>query len=93
MIEDLRYQAPLGKNHHCSLVFKFMCYAEYVKQCKNVHVGLCQGHSGDYEKRRALVRECDLSVVEYMPMEDGQLEILRRQFQNGHEQKHSKVKP
>ena len=43
----------------------------YVKQCKNVHVGLCQGHSGDYDKLRALVRECDLSVVEDMPMEDG----------------------
>ena len=67
MMEDLRYEAPLWKNHHCSLVFKFRCYAEY----KSSNVKTFKYDKGDYEKLRTLVRECDLSVVEDMPMEDG----------------------
>ena len=67
MIEDLRYEAPLGKSHHCSLVFKFRCYAEY----KSSNVKTFKYAKGDYEKLRALVRECDMSVVEDMPMEEG----------------------
>ena len=67
MIEDLRYEAPLGKRHHCSLVFKFRCYAEY----KSSNVKTFKYAKGDNEKLRALVRECDLSVVEDMPMEEG----------------------
>ena len=67
MIEDLRYEAPLGKGHHCSLVFKFRCYAEY----KSSNVKTFKYAKADYEKLRALVRECDLSVVEDMPMEEG----------------------
>ena len=67
MIEDLRYEAPLGKIHHCSLVFKFRCYAEY--KSSNVKTFKCA--MVDYEKLRALVTECDLSVVEDMPMEEG----------------------
>ena len=68
MIEDLRYEAPLGKSHHCSLVFKFRrCYAEY----KSSNVKTFKYAKGDYKKLRALVRECDLSVLEDMPMEEG----------------------
>ena len=67
MIEDLRHEAPLGKSHHCSLVFKFRrCYAEY----KSSNVKTFKYARGDYKKLRALVRECDLSVVEDMPMEE-----------------------
>ena len=61
------YEAPLGKSHHCSIVFKFRCYAEY----KSCSVKTFKYAKGDYEKLRALVRECDLSVVEDMPMEEG----------------------
>ena len=50
---------------HCSLVFKFRCYAEY----KSSNVKTFKYAKGDYEKLRALVRECDLSVIEDMPME------------------------
>ena len=67
MIEDLRYEAPLGKSHNCSLVFKFICYAEY----KSSNVKTFKYSKGNYEKLRALVRECDLSVVDDMPMEEG----------------------
>ena len=67
MIEDLRYEAPLGKSHHWSLVFKFRCYAEY----KSRNAKTFKYAKGDYEQLRALVRECDLSVVEDMPMEEG----------------------
>ena len=67
MIEDLRYEAPRGKSHHCSLVFKFRCYAEY----KSSNVKTLKYAKGDYEKLRALVRECDMSVVEDMSMEEG----------------------
>ncbi len=62
MIEDLRYEAPRGKSHHCSLVFKFTCYAEY--KSNNVKTFKYAKYKY-YEKLRALVRECDLSVVEY----------------------------
>ena len=67
MIEDLLYEAPLGKSHHCSLVFKFRCYAEY----KSSNVKTFKYAKGDYDKLRALIRECDMSVVEDMPMEEG----------------------
>ena len=67
MKEDLRYEAPLGKRHHCSLVFKFKCYAEY----KSSNVKTFKYANGDYEKLRALVRECDLIMVEDIQMEEG----------------------
>ena len=49
------------------LVFKFRCYAEY----KSSNVKTFKYAKGDYGKLRALVSECDMSVVEDMPMEEG----------------------
>ena len=55
-----------GITAHYSLQVQVLCRIQ-VKQCKKKF----KYAKGDYEKLRALVRECDLSVVEDMPMEEG----------------------
>ena len=89
LTNDDTIEAPHGKRHHCSLVFKLRCYAEY--KSSNVK-NTFKYAKGDYDKNTTskMRPECG----RYLEEANGRgLVILRRNYQNGHELKHTKVKP
>ena len=67
MVYDLSYEAPLGKSHHCSLVFKFKCYTEP----KASKVKSFKYDKGDYDQLRRIVSQYDLEEVNQLSCEEG----------------------
>ena len=46
-ISDLTYEVPIGKSDHCTLLFKFHCYAEVRQPSESLNY-----IKGDYESMK-----------------------------------------
>ena len=66
MIDKVEYDAPLGKSHHCCLIFKYKCYSEQKKE-KKTALNLKRG---DYDRLRGQIRNTDFGDLRTTQIEE-----------------------
>jgi hypothetical protein len=66
MVEDIQYEAPLGKSHHAMIAFNLMCYTNNMSRKRIVY----QYDKGNYEAMRTYLDVMNWDILEELPTEE-----------------------
>ena len=68
MVDSISHEAPLGKSHHCTLIFKVNCYADPKPKARTHRYD-----KGDYDQLRNIVSQYDNEKIENVTYEEAWL--------------------